>query len=322
MTRAQLGPFARFALRLVASLAVLGLVALFVDVGRAVEGLRRLDPAVWAFALASFVVLHVASALKWRWFGIVAGAHIPASAALKCHAAGLFGNLFLPSLIGGDVVRAGLAVRSTDERAALVVASVVDRIADVTALLALVLFALPLVTVGDATPLRALPAVAAALAAGAAAGALLLRWSVRSLMVRRLPRKLARAVLHVAAALRTMRRRPVAAFGGWVGSVGIQSGLLLVNVALGRSMGLDLTLPQWFLLWPLAKIAAMAPVSFGGLGVREAAFAALVAPFGPESLAAAQSFVWQSVLVVGGLLAGAWWAVSSRNARAAGTEAA
>ncbi len=54
----------------------------------------------------------------------------------------------------------------------------------------------------------------------------------------------------------------------------------------------------------------MLPVSFGGLGVREAAFAALVAPFGPESLAVAQSLVWQSVLIAGGLAAGGFWVLS------------
>ena len=306
-------PWGKFLLRLAASAAMLGVVATFVDRQRALDGFRRLSTGMWILALAAFVVLHLLSALKWRAFVVLAGSPIPRTLALRCHAAGLFGNLCLPSLIGGDVVRAGLALKSASSRAGLVVASVIDRISDVTALLGISLVALLCVGIGETTPLRALPVAAAALAACMAGGTATLWWLVRSRVVRRLPRKVARTVIGAARAFRTMLRRPVRSARIWLASVAIQSGFVLVNVELGRAMGLDLTYGQWFLLWPLAKIAAMIPVSFGGLGVREAAFAALVAPFGPESVAVAVSLVWQSVLIVGGLLAGGFWVTTSRG---------
>lgn len=311
------GRWGRVALRLAISLVILFVVSRFIDVDRAMKGFRQLRTETWLAALGAFAVLHFASALKWRWFVAVAGAQMPRGLALRCHAAGLFANLCLPSMIGGDVLRAGLAMKATTSRTPVLVASVIDRISDMTALMALALVALPLVGVGEGTPLRALPLAAGIVAATGLIGAFSLRWAVRSRFVRRIPRKLGRFVLEVAGALRTMRSRPAASIGGWFASVGIQSGLLLVNVHLGRSMGLDMTYSQWFLLWPLAKIVAMLPLSFGGLGVREAAFAALVAPFGyDKSLAAAASLVWQSVLIVGGLLAGAYWMASSRGADA------
>jgi uncharacterized membrane protein YbhN (UPF0104 family) len=291
-----------FALRLLASAAVLAVVVHLVGVDRALEGLRRLRPLPWALALLAFGALHVLSAMKWRAYVVFAGAPLRRGAALRCHAAGLFANLCLPSLIGGDVLRAGLALRKTSPRSALLVASAIDRIS-------------------DATPLRALPFMSAVVAGGGIAGLLSLRWMVRSRLVRRLPRKAARAVLGVARALRTMARRPLRAAAIWLASVGIQALFVVVNVHLGRSMGFEMTWGQWFLLWPLAKIAAMAPVSFGGLGVREAAFAALVAPFASEQLAVAESIAWQSVLVAGGLLAGAWWMLSSRAAGESATTA-
>ena len=84
----------------------------------------------------------------------------------------------------------------------------------------------------------------------------------------------------------------------------IQAGFVLVNLLLGGSMGIALDWRLWYLLWPLAKIAAMAPVSLGGIGVREAAFAALAGRFVAEDRIVAQSLVWESILVVGGLIAG------------------
>ncbi|HYC78653.1 MAG TPA: hypothetical protein VEI02_13590, partial [Planctomycetota bacterium] len=51
----------------------------------------------------------------------------------------------------------------------------------------------------------------------------------------------------------------------------------------------------------------------GGIGVREAAFAALCARFGvaPDAAAAA-SLAWQGVLAAGSLLAGVGWVAASR----------
>jgi len=94
---------------------------------------------------------------------------------------------------------------------------------------------------------------------------------------------------------------------GYLVAVALQSGFVLVNVALGTRIGLDLPLELWFLLWPLAKIAAMVPLGFGGLGVREAAFFTLVQPFGDGALAVTESLIWQTVLIAGGLACGAVW---------------
>ena len=313
------GRWGRFALRLAGSAAVLAVVIHVVGVDRALDGVRRLRPGPWALALLAFLGMHLLSALKWRAYVEFAGAPLPRTVAVRCHAAGLFANLCLPSLIGGDVLRAGLALKSTSSRAGLLVASVIDRISDVTALLVISVAALPVVRIGEETPLRALPAAAAIVAAAAVGGTFALRWTVRSRTVRRLPRKAAKAVLGVARALRTMLRRPGRAAAIWLASVGIQTLFVVVNAELGRSMGFEMDWGLWFLLWPLAKIAAMVPMSFGGLGVREAAFAALVAPFGPEDLAVAQSLAWQSVLIAGGFVAGTYWMVSTRGEAAAKT---
>src|SRR5216683_1771271 len=59
------------------------------------------------------------------------------------------------------------------------------------------------------------------------------------------------------------------------------------------------------LAWPLAKIAAVMPITQGGIGVREAALVVLLAPFGaPASQVLATGIVWEGVIITAGLLAG------------------
>jgi len=53
----------------------------------------------------------------------------------RCYYAGLFANTFLISLVGGDVVRAGMAMREARSKAGLLVGSLADRLFDVAGLL-------------------------------------------------------------------------------------------------------------------------------------------------------------------------------------------
>jgi len=65
----------------------------------------------------------------------------------------------------------------------------------------------------------------------------------------------------------------------------------------------------WLVAWPLAKIAAVVPLTQGGIGVREAALVVLLAPFGaPAPLVLATGIVFEGVIIAAAMLAG-WTAV-------------
>jgi glycosyltransferase 2 family protein len=68
-------------------------------------------------------------------------------------------------------------------------------------------------------------------------------------------------------------------------------------------------------VWPLSKLAALVPITLGGLGVREATLAALLVPFGvPPAVGVVAALLWQTVLITGGLFAGAvWWFLTRRQ---------
>jgi uncharacterized membrane protein YbhN (UPF0104 family) len=85
----------------------------------------------------------------------------------------------------------------------------------------------------------------------------------------------------------------------------LQISLAGLNWWLGRLCGIEISFQAWLFAWPMAKIAALAPVSQAGIGVREAALAGLLAPFGvPAVLAVAASLAFQGVIISGGLSGG------------------
>ncbi|HGY90879.1 MAG TPA: flippase-like domain-containing protein [Planctomycetes bacterium] len=306
----------RIAIRVLVSAALLVLVFQLVEPKHLLAALRRCSVTAWTLSLLAFVLLHMASAMKWRLFLSLAGVKLTAGDALSCYAAGLFANLCLPSLLGGDVVRAGLLFSKGHRPSRLVVAGLADRLSDILALGLLILLgagfswgALPRELVESRWTLALLPLIA--LSALVAAFVLLGR-----LPYRRLPRSAAKPLLGLAKGARTLARRPGLAAAGLAVSLTLQTGFVLVNLGLGRALGMSLSNGLWFLLWPLAKVAAMAPLSLGGLGVREAAFAALTSVFGDSRLAVAESLVWESILFAGGLVGGLFFLIRPPKERA------
>src|SRR5262249_39342795 len=92
---------------------------------------------------------------------------------------------------------------------------------------------------------------------------------------------------------------------GWLAGVLIQGTFILLNALLALSCGLFLPFRVWLFAWPLAKLAALLPLTQGGMGIREAGLVALLLPFGaPSSLTLASGLIWEGVIISGGLIAG------------------
>ena len=125
----------------------------------------------------------------------------------------------------------------------------------------------------------------------------------------RWPRRLRRPVGRTLVALRYLARNRRAALTAITISLLMQAGFVLVNVGIGRAVGISVPVAVWFVAWPLAKIVGLVPISLGGLAVRDAALAGLLVPAGvPAALGVAAGLVWQSVMLGGGLLGAlVWW---------------
>lgn len=294
-------------LKVLLTVTILGATLSVVGVGGIVDAIKRLDAGSWLFACGCFFAIHALATFKWRFFMRLSGARLGLRDGFRCYAAGLFANLCLPSMIGGDVLRAGLAMAASRQKTAVVLGSIVDRSSDFVGLglLGLIGFLVTWRPSGGGTHAGGgwtpyLVAGAAAVLAIAGAVILWRRW--------RPVGKVRRIILEVLVALRRLRNNAMLASAGVLASAFLQFLLILVHRQLGIGIGMPADLGIWLFVWPLAKVAAMLPISLGGLGVREAAFLALGRPFGIEkSVAVATSLAWQAVLLVGGLAGGAVW---------------
>ena len=106
-------------------------------------------------------------------------------------------------------------------------------------------------------------------------------------------------------------KKPLPILVAWFISLLIQGGFVLLNAILGAACNIHLPLHVWFIAWPLAKLSAMLPISMGGLGVREAALALILARYGISfSSSVGLGLLWESVLVAGAGIGGVFYSLS------------
>ena len=299
-------------LRIGGSLAILGGLAFLLPAGEVLLEMRRVEPTTWISVLAIFMAVQLFGALKFHLVLRSAGVGLPFRYSVRCYFAALFGNVFLPSIIGGDVISIGLAMRYSSNRPGVALGALVNRLLDFTALAFMTALGTLLLYANLSSESRGVFwSVATSLVALATAVGLAGWFLLRRRYSFRVRRRLSRA----RAAARAMRRRSGVVVLCLAMGVVIQVILVSLVAWLGRSAGLTLSASVWFFSWPLAKLAALAPISVGGIGAREAAFAAILVPFGiAATRTVAVGLLYEAISISGGLLAGLIsWLIARRR---------
>jgi glycosyltransferase 2 family protein len=275
------------------------------------DALRAMPPRLWIAVLAGYLGAHCIGIAKWRRMVNLAGAELNVPQAARCYFAGLFGSLFLPSLIGGDLVRAGLALRLGRSKAGVLLGSFLDRVVDFAALALLALAGAVLVPGALGERSRHIFML---LGAAALAGAVIVVAAIVLLPVGKFSFRVRRQMARLRRAGRSMAARPVAIASNLSLALAAQLVFIYLSMLLAEACGLILPFRTWLFAWPLAKLSAALPVTQGGIGVREAALAALLLPFGaPAVLTVAAGLAWEAIAVSGAIVSGAMSLVLGRT---------
>jgi glycosyltransferase 2 family protein len=308
------------ALRWIAGIAVLGVMLHFLPLATVRAAIAQIPAGLFLTVLAGYLLAHALGIAKWRMVVNAAGAELDFATSAQCYLGGLFGTLFLPSIVGGDVIRLAVGLRRSPRPAAVLAGNVVDRFLDVAAQAGLVVVGLALLP--GSVP-ENLQATARKVLLASVAGVVILvalGISLQGVLLGGRSIRFRRRLARLRHALRSVSRRPHILLLGWLAGTFIQATFLVLTARLGVSCGLMLGLRVWLFAWPLAKLAAVLPLTQGGIGVREAALVALLAPFGAAShLVLAAGLAWEGVIIAGGLISGGVAVVLGRLNRGGAT---
>lgn len=312
---------------LLAKLAVSGLLlaVLFWRVDRATffRSLEALPPKVFLGCVGLYALGYFISTLRWQRLLMAEGIRLPLWRLTLVYLEGAFFNLFLPTLIGGDVVRGYAIYKITRGHDASLASILVDRLSGFAAMIAIALVAL-LAAYREIQD----PQVAAMIVAVAAAFTLAMVMLLNDRM-----KEGASGVLRIVGLTRFQAKvqglvDAVRRYRGHhraVGQAVLLSGLLqtLIIVTyylIGTGLNLEIPIAYFFLYVPLITVVAMLPVSVAGLGIREGGAVYFFAKVGVDAATAlSMSLAWFSLTLIVSSLGGLAFLVNAHTAKRAET---
>ena len=292
------------ALKVAVEAGILGVLFHQVGAANVWQALTRLDGRVFVGAVVGYCVMQSVKPYRLQLLLRAVDVEVRYPRLLGLYYIGMFFNTVLPSIVGGDAVRAAYLYRDTRRLGRVVAATLTERATGVTALIAIALVALA------ASPHEASPGVACAVLAVSAAftlGMLLLfspwvyRVGMRCMRALRLGR-VADAIGALQVAFNVYRRQRGVLVVTLLLSFALQLAMVALYALLAHGMGLHLS--PWLLLMavPVTVLVSMAPVTLGGLGVREVTWVLLLSQHGvPQADAIALSLMWFVVVTVSSL---------------------
>ena len=302
------------------------IVFLFARVNVAVmaQHLAQANIALLFLALALYFLAIVLGAMKWQALVRAQNLNVPLGDLLSYALVGLFFGNLLPSNVGGDVVRAYGLVRVTNRAEAAAISVLVDRLMGLVAFLgaAVIMAALAAVTLTRGAELEQIEiatVITAALLIFASALLFSRRVSQRAKrlfdfapLARLQP--IAERVYH---ALQVYRHSYRALATNLILSAGIVVVTTLVWYTVALALGMNLSIFYFFLFNPLIAFVLLIPISFNGLGPKEATaifFFGLVGM--PSEIALSMSLIFHLLIVLtslpGGIL---WWRQKASSLR-------
>jgi uncharacterized membrane protein YbhN (UPF0104 family) len=295
--------------RLLVSAAVLALLFSRFAPGEVVAVCLRARPSWFGAAVAVYLAAQLVSALRWHGIARAVGFATARAATTRFYLIGMFFGLAVPSTLGADGARALLLGREPPGRARALSTVVFDRLVGLATLFAVAVAALLL------GPTETLPRdlVAAVAAVGSA---LVVAWAAAPRLARVLPEK---------ARLRRLAEEDVGPFfrdhrllaASVALSLAVHGLQIAAQKLLTEAIGVPVSWGFVAVYHPLVALAAAVPLTVGGFGLREAAYAYLLphAGVGPDD-AIALGLLWWAVGAIGGLAGGIVYGLGGDRLRA------
>ena len=296
-------------LRVVISLIVLAIVIVNVGAEKLFDALRTIDLRWFAVALVFHVVGIAIRTWRWSMLIKVLGTPVSFGRLFYLYMAGTFFNTFLPTGIGGDVVK---IIELSPERGGAQAFSTVlaDRL---TGILGSSLVALSVAVLDPAdVPPDVRATVIIVSAAVLIASLFLTQRRILDRIFTRLPfwSKLPKKLIKVYEALTAYSIGAIAR--STLISLPFTLALIGTQYALAIGLGINAPIRYFALFIPMVALVQLLPISFNGLGVREGAFQVLFGSVGVgNAQAVALSLMYYIVRVATGLLGGLMYLIGS-----------
>lgn len=308
-------------LRVLISVALIGYLLATANLGELFAMLKSWNASYFVIAVLLGVLRNVMFAYRWKVTLTVSGLKASFPTLVKFYFVGTFFNLFLPTALGGDVVRGYDLARHSGKRMGAVTSVLVERIVGFFALASIALLALLFGHGAIGNP--AVTTIILLVCLGYFALATIV---FNARVMKRLVALLKFITLwdiggrlnRMYDSLHAFTAHKTILWQCFVLSIICQTLAILAAYSLALAINLELAAVYFFMVLPMIWIITMVPLSINGLGVREGAFVFFFTRVGVSDPAALLlSFLNFSQMMALGLIGGIIYLLGQVSPRAA-----
>lgn len=299
------------ALKIAISAALIVWIVSGADLAAVGQAIIGIDPAWLALAVLLQFIGPALIALRWQGLLEVRDVRPGWRYLYVSMLVSTFFRQFLPSTVGGDVIRGYDAWKAGAKPGFAVVSLLVDRM---LGMMTLALFVLIAIGLSEDMSSR-IPGLWLWIGLGLAMvlGVLALMMLGGTWLARLgalLPEKIAGKYLAICDAFSAFSGHPGALLRGFAISLLLQVNVVSFYWALGQGLGIEIGYTAFYIIVPLAIFVMLAPISINGIGLREGIFIYLFGLWAIDpSLALALAWMEYGIFLGFGLLGGALYAL-------------
>jgi glycosyltransferase 2 family protein len=287
-------PYRGFAIRAGLGLIVVAVLLWHYDARPIFRILSRERPAYFVAVVALYLAGQAMCAYRWQLLAAILKIRGRFSEFLAYLFVGIFTNLFVPGLLGGDAARSVYLGRRRARMGEAIASVVADRVVGLLGLFWLAAIA------GAFLNFAAIPrsVIAPTIAVGAISFAGFLFGPLVARLIHLMPRPIRRAGGMVAPYL----HHPATLIVPIALSIILQIVLATSQYLLAVGLGMSVSLTLFILCVPIANVFASLPLTLNGLGLRESAYLVLFGMAGMRKEdAIALGLLWFAATALGGL---------------------
>ena len=286
------------------SLALLAYLLSTTDLSALDEKVRSADLVDLLAAVLCFLLMLALATWRWQLLLGALGAPAPIRRLTASYLVATFFNNFLPSNIGGDVIRIRDTARQAGSKTLATTIVLMDRLLGLLGLLTIAALGASVAgrLGGDPPVLASMLWAALGVGLAMSAAAVLLPGGVARLLspLRLIHQEwVGERIGRLTGALTKFRRAPGALGACLAGAVVVQAVLVAFYAAIVHSMHIPISAWHLAVIVPVSFVVQMAPVSLNGFGVREATFTYYFSRIGlPIESALVVSFMGAGLIIL------------------------
>jgi uncharacterized membrane protein YbhN (UPF0104 family) len=250
-------------LRIAVSLTLLFIFFKSIEIEKLWDTFIKISPIYWFLSFLSVLLLQIISSFRWEILGKCLGFHLGLKRYISFYFVGMFFNLFLPTSIGGDVIKAVFLSKEEQGKLRAIYSILADRglglggmfiLGGIACIMDFDAVPYPFNVIILASAIATIIGLFIAPVAFNLIGDLIPKYRER---IKFLPIFWEHPGVILKATLLSILIQLFANLCVWIISIG---------------MGLKLSLSYYCIVYPLVSLLTLIPISLSGLGVREGGF--------------------------------------------------